>query len=350
MKNQPLESIVRRRGGSARRFFRQVRRRVRFAISPPPIILCYHRIFKPETDPHLLSVSPDHFREHLEVVRRIAQPLSLDGLSLDLERGDFSRRGVVITFDDGYLDNLENALPILRAAEIPATIYIATGYVGSNREFWWDDLERLILGRGKLPKIVRLTIDGRRCEWDLGADSEVDPEWNVLATGARSARQRIFCELHATLRPFAAPRQQEVLEQLRHLTGAPSEARPFYRCLTGPELKAMAREPLITFGAHTISHCDLAGRTRAEQQAEIAGSKEELEKIIGRPVEHFSYPYGSCNDDSAALCAENNFRSAVTCVDQPVERNAPRHLLPRFLVRNWDGADFERRLQRFFGG
>ncbi len=208
MKNQPLESIVRRRAGSARRSFRQVRRRLRFAISPPPIILCYHRIFEPETDPHLLSVSPDHFREQLEVVRRIAQPLSLDELSRALERGDLSRRGVVITFDDGYLDNLENALPILRAAEIPATIYIATGYVGSNREFWWDDLERLTLGPEKLPTIVRLTIDGRSCEWDLGTDFEVDPEWNVLATGARSARQHIFCELHATLRPLAAERQR----------------------------------------------------------------------------------------------------------------------------------------------
>jgi peptidoglycan/xylan/chitin deacetylase (PgdA/CDA1 family) len=350
MKNQPLGSIVRRRAGSARRSFRQFRRRLRFAISPPPIILCYHRIFEPETDPHLLSVSPDHFREQLEVVRRIAQPLCLNELSRALERGELSRRGIVITFDDGYLDNLENALPILRAAEIPATIYIATGYVGSNREFWWDDLERLVLGRGKLPKIVHLTIDGRSCEWDLGTDSEVDPDWNVLASGARSARQRIFCELHATLRPLAAERQEEVLDQLRHLTDAPREARPFYRCLTGPELETLAREPLLTLGAHTISHCDLAGRTKAEQQAEIAASKEQLEKIIGRPVEHFSYPYGSCNDDSVTVCAENNFRSAVTCIDQPVERNTPRHRLPRFLVRNWAGADFERRLQRFFRG
>ena len=186
MMNQPLESIVRRRVGNVRRFFRQARRRVRFAISPPPIILCYHRIFEPETDPHLLSVSPAHFREQLEVVKRMAEPLSLDGLSVVPDRGAFPRRGVIITFDDGYLDNLENALPILRAAEVPATIYIATGYIGSNREFWWDDLERLILGGERLQKSVRLTIDGRSYEWDFGTDFEVDPKWNVLATAPRS--------------------------------------------------------------------------------------------------------------------------------------------------------------------
>ena len=280
----------------------------------------------------------------------MAQPLSLDGLSVVQERGAFPRRGVVITFDDGYLDNLENALPILRAAEVPATIYIATGYVGSNREFWWDDLERLTLGRDKLPETVHLTVDGRSCKWDLGTDFEADPEWNVLATVARSARQEIFCELHATLRPLTAVRQQEALDQLRQLTGASQEARRYYRCLTAQELETLAREPLLTLGAHTISHCDLTGRTKAEQEAEIAGSKEQLEKIIGRPVEHFSYPYGLCNDDSVAVCAENNFHSAVTCIDQPVERNSPRHRLPRFLVRNWDAADFERRLQRFFRG
>jgi peptidoglycan/xylan/chitin deacetylase (PgdA/CDA1 family) len=339
---------VRHRTGSARRFFRRARRRLGFAISPPPVILCYHRIFEPETDPHLLSVSPDHFRQQLEVVKRIAQPLSLDELSLCLERGAFPRRGVVITFDDGYLDNLDNALPILQAADIPATIYIATGNVGVNREFWWDDLERLVLTSDKLPARLQLTIEGRSCHW--ATDSEIDADWNVLAAGTRSARQQTFCDLHTALRPVPAIQQREVLDQLCQLTGASQEARPFYRCLTGPELETLAREPLITLGAHTISHCDLNARAQAEQEAEISGSKEQLEKIIGRAVEHFSYPYGSCNDDSVAICAEKGFRSAVTCIDQPVERNAPPYLLPRFLVRNWDGAEFERRLQRFFRG
>jgi peptidoglycan/xylan/chitin deacetylase (PgdA/CDA1 family) len=350
MSKQSLVSVVRHRAGSARRFARKLARGLRFTFSPPPIILCYHRIFEPEIDPHLLSVSPDRFREQLEVVRRIAQPLRLDELNAALERGNLSRRAVVITFDDGYLDNLETALPILRAAKIPATIYIATGYVGASREFWWDDLERLTLGPGRLPEIVRLPIDGRSCEWDLGNDFAADHAWNVLATGARSARQRLFCELHAALRPLAAPRQQKVLDQLRQFTGMPPEARPFYRCMNGPELETLAREPLITVGAHTISHCDLACRTKAKQQAEIAGSKEQLQKIIGRTVEHFSYPYGSFNDDSIAVCVENNSRSAVTCIAEPVERNTHRHRLPRFLVRNWDGAEFERRLQRFFRG
>ena len=281
----------------------------------------------------------------------MAQPLRLDQLAPAVERGKLPRRGVVITFDDGYLDNLENALPLLRAAGMPATIYIATGYVGTNREFWWDDLERLTLGPESLPRILRLQIDGHSWEWNLAGESGNQRDWNVLTDPSeRTPRQRLFCELHAALRPLAASRQGEVLNQLRSITQTPLPARPSYRGLSTDELRAFAAEPLITLGAHTISHCDLVARTPIEQQTEIAGSKAQLEQFIGRPVAHFSYPYGSCNEESVADCAASNFRSAVTCVAEPVTRGTHLHRLPRFLVRNWDGATFERQLRDFFRG
>ena len=345
-----LSDTFRRRARNARRFVRKMQSKTQFALSPPPIILCYHRIFEPETDPHLLSVSPDHFREQLQVIKRFAYPLSLDQLGEARLRGNSPRRGVVITFDDGYLDNLENALPILREVGLPATIYIATGYVGTDREFWWDDLERLTLGPAKLPKTLRLDINSRIREWDVESALANGRGWNVLMSGHRHARQRLFCDLHTALRPLAQPLQDDVLHQLRRLTGTRPEARPSYRCMTMSELEALAAEPLVTLGAHTISHCDLDCRTRAEQQVEITGSKQQLEKIIGRPVEHFSYPYGSFNDESLAVCAQNNFQWAVTCIEEPVRRNSHRHRLPRFLVRNWNGADFERQLKRYFRG
>ncbi len=341
MKSQPSPSGLRRRAGNALRFARRIRRRLRSALAPPPIILCYHRVFAPESDPHLLAVSPERFRAQMEVVRRRGRPLALDAL------GNFPARGIVVTFDDGYLDNLENAWPILRATEIPATIYVATGNVGTNREFWWDDLERLTLGARGLPEIVRLEIDGRRSEWNLKGDRPGDPSWNVLLPDDRTPRQRLFCELHTALRPLPVPRQEAVLAQLRALTGTASEARPLYRCLTESELKTLAAEALVTLGAHTISHPDLALRSEDEQRAEIAGSKTQLEAFVGRPVEHFSYPYGSHNDDSVALCAELKLRTAVTCIAQPVERGTSPFRLPRLLVRNWDGEEFERRLEEF---
>lgn len=338
MKSSAPRHLIHRQAGSALRFARRIRRRLHWAVAPEPVILCYHRVFSPERDPHLLSVSPERFRAQMEIVRRIARPVALDDPSR------LSARGVVITFDDGYLDNLQNALPILRALEIPATLYIATGNVGAKREFWWDDLERLTLGAPNLPKILRLEINGRDFEWNLEGNEADDRSWNVLSPNERRPRQRLFCELHALLRPLPAAEQEAVLAQLRAITGTSPEARPLYRGLAESELKMLAAEPLITLGAHTVSHPDLALRSREEQHAEIAGSKAQLEHFIARPVEHFSYPYGSQNDDSMETCAELKLRTAVTCVAQAVESGTSPFRLPRLLVRDWDGPEFARQL------
>ncbi len=335
-----------RKARGAKRLLKRTVTRTRRALSAPPVILCYHRVFRPERDPHLLSVSPENFRAQLEVIRRLAQPLALDALA----NGARPSRGVVITFDDGYLDNLENALPILRELAIPATIYIATGYVGVDREFWWDDLERLTLGAVRLPAVVRLQINGRAREWEIGDDTVSDPAWDVLQTTTRTPRQKLFAELHAALRPLPEARQEEVLAQLRALTGTDRSPRPQYRCVTAVELKRLAAEPLLTLGAHTITHCDLDFRTDDEQEAEIAGSRDQLAEFIGETAAHFSYPYGSFNESAMAVCARNQFRSAVTCIDGAVERGAHPQRLPRFLVRDWDGAEFERQLNAWFRG
>ena len=343
-----LASNFRGRAGQARRFAGKLTRRVQSALSPPPVILCYHRVFEPECDPHLLSVTPAHFREHLEVVRRLAHPISLDHLADSLAHGDLPRRGVTVTFDDGYLDNFDNALPILQETETPATIYIATGYIGTNREFWWDDLERLVFCSGKLPAHFRLEINGRTWVWNLPDDSEDRTGWNVLdPPNERTPRQQLFCELHAALYPLPAIEQDAVLEQLRSVTRIPARARPSYRCVTPAELRTLAAEPLITLGAHTISHCDLATRNGAEQQSEIAGSRYQLEQVIGKPVLHFSYPYGSYNEAAVSFCNESGFHSGVTCAPEPVRRSDHPQRLPRLLVRDWDGAEFQQHLKEF---
>ena len=184
--------------------------------------------------------------------------------------------------------------------------------------------------------------------WNRGRLAAHDSKWNVLATGERSARQNRFCDLHVALLPLTEPEQQPVLQQLRELTDTPGQARPNYRCMTEAELRTIAADPLITLGAHTVTHCDLACRKPAEQRAEISGSQRQLEAFIGQTGVHFSYPYGSFNEATLDICRD--FRSGVTCVAAPIARRAPRHRLPRFLVRDWDGPEFERHLTSWFRG
>ena len=108
------------------------------------IILCYHRVTELDSDPQLLSVTPKNFREQLEVLRRLYNVARLrDWIS---EEGKSTRLTVVvITFDDGYADNFHEALPLLREADCPATVFVTAGKIDDEEEFWWDELERLIL-------------------------------------------------------------------------------------------------------------------------------------------------------------------------------------------------------------
>ncbi len=339
-------ATLQRQPARARRFARRIKQHALRPLRRAPVVLCYHRVFKPERDPHLLSVSPENFRAHLEVIRRLAQPLALDEIVGEVRPA----RGVVLTFDDGYLDNLEIALPILREFAVPATIYIATGSVGAEREFWWDDLERLTLSAAGLPEVLRLQINGRVREWDLADATASEASWNVLHEAKPSPRQKLFLDLHAALRPLPEARQEEVLQQLRAHSGTPRTARPQYRCVTAAELQTFAAEPLITLGAHTITHCDLDFRTETEQETEIAGSREQLAGFIGTTTAHFSYPYGSFNESAVAVCQRLGFRSTVTCLEGTVQRRTHPQRLPRFLVRDWAGAEFERQLSAWFRG
>ena len=125
---------------------------------PKPVILMYHRIADEPVDPWGLAVSPARFEEQLQVLRRTRHPLPLTDFVHRLVAGTLPARAVALTFDDGYADNLFAGKPRLVAADIPATVFLATGYLDRTGEFWWDELARLILlehGPQSLEVVVR---------------------------------------------------------------------------------------------------------------------------------------------------------------------------------------------------
>ncbi len=111
-----------------RALFQRVRRRV-LSAQPRPAILMYHRIGTPAVDPWGLAVSPKHFDEQLAVLCRTRVVLSLPDLVSRLERGTLPANAAAVTFDDGYADNLSEASPRLLEAGVPATLFVATGFL-----------------------------------------------------------------------------------------------------------------------------------------------------------------------------------------------------------------------------
>src|SRR5687768_13528618 len=120
------------------------------------LILSYHRVVETSQDPYAISVTPQHFAQQLQILRQYAHPMPLGELVQALQEGDVPPRAVAITIDDGYVDNLYNVKPLLEHYQIPATTFIATGYMG--REFWWDELARILLPPRLLPDRLYLPL------------------------------------------------------------------------------------------------------------------------------------------------------------------------------------------------
>jgi peptidoglycan/xylan/chitin deacetylase (PgdA/CDA1 family) len=322
------------------------------------LILLYHRVAELPTDPQLLCVTPQHFAEHLEVLGEYYRPMSLQQVAQGLSNASLLNRAVAVTFDDGYADNLYDAKPLLECYDIPATVFVAAGYIRQNREFWWDELERLLLQPGRLPERLSLTVQGKYHEWRLGeaafyreAGFERHRRWHVEAIDDPTFRHTLYQTLYRLLRPLPAEERQQVLDSLMDWAGMQPTARPSHRALTPDEVIRLAGGGLVEVGAHTVTHPVLSALATEEQRSEIYSSKVRLEEMEGRPVTSFSYPYGSQSDytaETVSIVQETGFTCACSNFGDVVWRGTDPFQLPRFLVRDWDGGEFARRLEAWF--
>lgn len=323
-------------------------------IAPGAIILLYHRVAELPADPQWLAVSPRNFESHLRTLRHRAHPLSLRQLAHRLRAGAAPRRAVVVTFDDGYADNLHIAKPLLARHNIPATVFVTSGQTDSAREFWWDELERLLLCAGMLPPDLTVVAGGRMRQWSLRDAAHYSPEaaaqyrgWTVLSPTDPTPRHTLYRQLCDLVRPLAAPDREAVLASVRAWAGAGAEGRATHRALTAAGLRQLAADGLVEVGAHTVTHPVLASLPLEAQRAEMAQSKTALEAALGAPVTSFAYPYGTRSDytpDTVALARQAGFEQACSNFPGAARRGTDPFQLPRMLVRDWPADEFARRL------
>ena len=303
------------------------------------VVLLYHRVAHLDPDPFSMAVPPEHFADHLRVIRARCEPLSLAELVAALRRRRLPRRGVVVTFDDGYADNLHAAEPLLTAHQVPATVFVATGYVETRREFWWDELERLVKRAADSAVELRLEVGGRRFAYERLTQ--------VAATTA-------LADLQFALRRATADEIAASVEALRASVGAPAgmPVRDTHRPLEPDELRLLARDELIEIGAHTRWHACLARASSAEQQDELAGSKRHLEDWLDQRVNSVSFPFGRRTRDytrrTVRIARQVGFERAavrfparVTALTSPLQ-------IPRVVAPALPGGEFERWLEDRF--
>ena len=320
-------------------------------------MLMYHRVVDLGPSANGLCVTPQHFAQHLQVLRKLGRPMHLDQLVRSLQYGTLPHRGVAITFDDGYADNFLNAKPLLETHDVPATVFVTAGNVGTDREFWWDDLERILLQPGTLPEVLRLRVQGRAREWHLNeAVSYSEPEcqqdrlWRIEQAkfpsrrGSPSARFRLFDALFGLVYALPAPEKRAVLDALCEWAGREKQGRSTHRSLSSEELVHLASNELVAIGAHTEGHVALGALPVSIQQDEILRSKVFLEDVLGRRVVGLSYPHGSYNAQTVAATKKLGLAYACTTDEGTVWRRTDPFRLPRLYVPDEDADAFASRL------
>jgi peptidoglycan/xylan/chitin deacetylase (PgdA/CDA1 family) len=317
----------------------------------------YHRVSELPNDPYLLAVTPKHFAEQLEVIRRYGIPMSLRQMVEALQDGKVPKRGVVVTFDDGYADNLYSAKPLLERYDIPATVFVTTGHVGHPCEFWWDELDRLLLQPGTLPPRLELSLNGHAWQWELGeaatyttVDYQRNRHWHIEQEDSPTPRHRLHRSLYQLMHNLEERHKQQLLEDLRTWASAQLMGRPTHRNLSLTELTHLADERLIEIGAHTVTHPVLATLPVTTQRDEILQSRTCIEEVLGRSVLSFAYPHGSYTQDTLAIVRDAGFSFACSSDTATVRRDSNPFRLPRISMRNWDGESFSRCLVGRLGG
>jgi peptidoglycan/xylan/chitin deacetylase (PgdA/CDA1 family) len=317
--------------GDARRSLKRVWQRRQ----PRAVILMYHRVARVAEDPHGLCVSPEHFAEHLQVLVRGFEVIPLREIPSRAREGRLSRRSVAITFDDGYDDSLHTVRPLCDRYEAPATVFVTTGYLDGGREFWWDELEALTLGREvTAARELRVPLAGEVMNWPAGAQMRA-----------------IYETLHARLRPATREVRDRALATLAEWRGVTRAVRADHRPLTENECRRLSQSRFVEVQSHTVDHLWLAAHPAAVQAAQLRESRRRLEELTGRSITALAYPYGfrdAVAPATLALSREAGYSAACATVRGQVVRTTDPLWLPRHVPGDVDGEELKRRLNGFF--
>jgi peptidoglycan/xylan/chitin deacetylase (PgdA/CDA1 family) len=318
-----------------RKLVRRALRPLARSLFPGAVVIGYHRVAGPDWDPLGLAVRPDHFASQVEVLTNSREIVSLGTLAARHAARERLARFAVLTFDDGYRDFADTALPIMEALGVPATVFVATGFTGQT--FWWDDVAALLAPGTERQATLDISTDGDKPWRFSGLDQ---PEQR--AATARAICNRLACGKETEIRTAIA--------QLRAWAGSGHGPQPDGAAMSRQQLEALARHPLVEIGAHTVSHGCLAQLAPAVQRAEIAQSKAQLEALAGREVSAFSYPNGSYSADTPRLVETLGFACACTSMEGACSSGTDRYRIPRVWAPDAPAPDFRRRLSNWANG
>ena len=256
-------------------------------------VLMYHRVAdpaeEPGLDPGLISARPPEFAAQMEYLARTGRVVSLEDI-LAARRGDaqLPPGALAITFDDAYRDFAEHAWPAIRSRGLPVTLFVPTGYPDRpEMTFWWDRLHHALVTTGRDhvdTPIGRITLDGP------------------------ATRTAAFKALRDRLKQVDDAEAKSVVDRLADELDAP---QPVHAVLGWDELRDLAADG-VTMGPHTRTHAFLDQVSTEQARAEIAGSRDDLERELGTAPAAFAFPAGQHTDAVVDILQDEGFEVAFT--------------------------------------
>lgn len=289
---------------------------------PAAVILAYHSILdEPQLTDHILGISQSRadFDAHMKTVAQHFSPVTIEDVAQFAKSGrKLPPRAVAVTFDDGFADNYEVALPILSRYGIPATFYIMVSCVEN----------------GILPWYCRIRFafhSTRQLKWD---HPDRKGTYDLMVPKERRAATAAAWDWGAALTGTA---QQEFVGSVENaLEIEPVKAKRGFMMDWG-QVRSLKKAG-HTIGGHTLSHPNVAQLRESEARSEIVGCKKRLEEVIGEPIEHFSYPHPALNPhwskQTLEITREAGFKSAALTTPGPVHAGDEPLALKRIYAAN----------------
>jgi len=278
-------------------------------------ILLYHRVLPDELVKNDLevgmAVSKSNFEKQIKKIKSKYDIVSMDEFISNLEN-KVNKFTVTLTFDDGYLDNLDHVLPILEKYQVPASIYVTTSFLENEVFMWWYELKKATEDKTSL----NFEFDNNKYQFNLNTKIEKLQAYESL--------RNLFLNLKTE-------KQHDLIQKI---TGDIKRKNYSDICLKPDELKILDKNPLVTIGSHAHNHLNLKILNNEEINYEIKKSEEILEKLLNHKVKHFAYPFGGikqASDREYKLIEKSNFTSAVTGRVYPI-KNSDFYSLPRIYV------------------
>lgn len=294
------------------------------------LILMYHRVL-PKEDQHYqqeqpgMLVTPDSFKMHLKVLKKYFQPIHLsEWIHSTIHHQPLPKKAVVITFDDGWIDNYQYAYPLLKTESFPASIFLVSEMVGTSTTFWPEQLIKIILQASVLPHDHVWNTEPFQWLNKLMTAAQINKnEPNIEGIDQLICQAKYFSEEELYAKILA---MQKIL---------PTQPPSSPEILSWEQTREMSSSGLIQYGSHTCNHIRMSNSlTDKTLHSEILDSKKTIKSQIKQPVDLFCYPNGDITTPAENIVKKNYIAACTTESGWNSAAKINLHRLKRIAIHN----------------